>query len=35
MSMGIFTLPGFIKYSALTLVSALAASLAGAAIYQE
>ena len=34
-SMGIFTLPGFIKYSALTLVSALAASLAGAAIYQE
>jgi hypothetical protein len=35
MSMGIFTLPGFIKYSGLTLVSALAASLAGAAIYQE
>jgi glucan phosphoethanolaminetransferase (alkaline phosphatase superfamily) len=35
MSMGIFTLPGFIKYSALTLISALAASLAGAAIYQE
>ena len=35
MSMGIFTLPGFIKYSAFTLVSALAASLAGAAIYKE
>lgn len=35
MSMGIFTLPGFIKYSGLTLVSALAASLAGAAIYRE
>ncbi len=35
MSMGIFTLPGFIKYSALTLVSALSASLAGAAIYRE
>jgi len=35
MSMGIFTLPGFIKYSALTLVSALSASLAGAAIYKE
>ena len=34
-SMGIFTVPGFIKYSALTLVSALAASLAGAAIYKE
>ena len=35
MSMGIFTLPGFIKYSALTLVSSLSASLAGAAIYKE
>ena len=35
MSMGIFTLPGFIKYSALTLVSALSASVAGAAIYRE
>lgn len=35
MSMGIFTLPGFIKYSALTLVSSLSASLAGAAIYRE
>jgi len=34
-AMGIFTLPGFIKYSALTLVSALAASLAGAALYRE
>ena len=34
-SMGIFTPPGFIKYSALTLVSALAASLAGAAVYKE
>ena len=35
MSMGIFTLPGFIKYSGLTLISALSASLAGAALYQE
>jgi len=35
MSMGIFTLPAFMKYSVFTLVSALAASLAGAAIYQE
>jgi len=35
MSMGIFTLPGFLKYSALTLVSSLSASLAGAAIYRE
>jgi hypothetical protein len=35
MSMGIFTMPGFIKYSALTLVSALSASVAGAAIYRE
>jgi hypothetical protein len=34
-SMGIFTQQGFIKYSALTLVSALAASLAGAKLYQE
>jgi hypothetical protein len=34
-SMGIFTLPGFMKASALTLFSALAASLAGAAIYRE
>ena len=34
-SMGIYTLPGFIKASALTLISALAASLAGAAIYRE
>jgi len=34
-AMGIFTLPGFIKYSAFTLISALAASLAGAALYQE
>lgn len=35
MSMGIFTLPGFIKYSGLTLISALSASLAGAALYRE
>jgi hypothetical protein len=35
MSMGIFTLPAFMKYSALTLVSSLSASLAGAAIYRE
>jgi hypothetical protein len=35
MSMGIFTLPGFIKASGLTLISALSASLAGAAIYRE
>jgi hypothetical protein len=35
MSMGIFTLPAFIKYSGLTLISALSASLAGAALYQE
>jgi len=34
-AMGIFTLPGFIKYSALTLISALAASLAGAYLYKE
>ena len=34
-AMGIFTQPGFIKYSALTLVSALAASVAGASLYQE
>ncbi|HVQ42612.1 MAG TPA: hypothetical protein VMS54_10405 [Vicinamibacterales bacterium] len=34
-SMGIFTMPGFIKASALTLISALAASLAGASIYKE
>ena len=34
-SMGIFTQPAFIKYSALTLVSALGASLAGAAVYRE
>jgi hypothetical protein len=35
MSMGIFTTPGFIKASGLTLISALSASLAGAALYQE
>ena len=34
-SMGIFTQPAFLKYSALTLVSAVAACLAGAAVYKE
>lgn len=34
-AMGIFTQPAFLKYSALTLVSAVAACVAGAALYKE